>query len=143
VKRRISIVDSMYGPAQVGKLIEQEQMSDAFAIDVTALRRAVDARNSKYIRDQGFLPLAQKICDLDQQLRAERLGGQNVLLMGDDKAEMLDQTGAPDVTIQIRADGKVLWVNTTCCRLRICNIEGVITVEDARPKARKRRKRAS
>ena len=44
----------------------------------------------------------------------------------------LDITGAKDVEIIIRRDGKVLWVNTAVMRLRICRIDGSITFRDAR-----------
>jgi hypothetical protein len=45
---------------------------------------------------------------------------------------MLDITGAQKVEIEIRADGKVVWVNVDdVCRLRVCRIEG-ITINDYR-----------
>lgn len=39
---------------------------------------------------------------------------------------MIDITGARYVTVEIRDDGKVLWVNTEeGCQLRICQIEKI------------------
>jgi hypothetical protein len=47
--------------------------------------------------------------------------------------DMLDITAPKGVQVQIRADGKVLWVNVDGkCVLRCCQIE-VLDVDDARP----------
>lgn len=46
----------------------------------------------------------------------------------------LDQTGAEDVEIMIRHDGRVVWINEGgICRLRICQIKGRIFIDDQRP----------
>jgi hypothetical protein len=46
--------------------------------------------------------------------------------------DMVDITAPKGVQVQIRADGKVLWVNVDGkCVLRCCQIE-VLDVEDAR-----------
>ena len=53
-----------------------------------------------------------------------------------DKSDLksLDVTGAEFVEIHIKADGKVIWINTeTHCVLRICQIEN-LKVIDERPK---------
>ena len=48
----------------------------------------------------------------------------------------LDITGCADIDIEIRADGKVLWVNTAYgCKLRICQINGEITINDKRKRS--------
>lgn len=45
---------------------------------------------------------------------------------------MEDIPGAKIVEVQIRTDGKVLWVNVDgICALRVCNIENV-SVDDMR-----------
>ena len=44
----------------------------------------------------------------------------------------LDITGIDDVQIDIRHDGKVIWINGPTCRLRICSIRGKIIVKDNR-----------
>lgn len=45
-----------------------------------------------------------------------------------------DVTGARDVEIQIRSDGKVIWINEgSRCLLRVCCIAGQIKIEDMRP----------
>ncbi len=50
----------------------------------------------------------------------------------------LDITGADDVEISIRDDGKVIWVNTALgCKLRICSIRGRVNISDARKKGKK------
>lgn len=47
--------------------------------------------------------------------------------------DALDVTGASAVEVQIRQDGKVLWVNVDgFCALRVCRIDN-LTVEDNRP----------
>jgi hypothetical protein len=47
--------------------------------------------------------------------------------------QSLDITGAEDVEISIRNDGKVIWVNTVDgCVLRICQISGRVIVDDKR-----------
>jgi hypothetical protein len=46
--------------------------------------------------------------------------------------ECLDISGAADIEIKIRSDGKVIWINTPFCVLRICEIKGNILVEDER-----------
>jgi Ethanolamine utilization protein EutJ (predicted chaperonin) len=44
-----------------------------------------------------------------------------------------DITGAEEVGIAIRQDGKVIWVNTEKgLALRICQIKGSVTIDDAR-----------
>lgn len=51
----------------------------------------------------------------------------------DNENKHLDITGANDIDITIRADGKVLWVNTKFgCKLRICQIAGKISILDER-----------
>lgn len=46
----------------------------------------------------------------------------------------LDIIGTDEIEIRIRSDGKVLWVNTGYgCKLRICRIQGNITIIDERP----------
>lgn len=49
----------------------------------------------------------------------------------DDRTQfgMIDVTGAADVEILVSDDGKTLWINTTVCRLRICQIRGTIYVQ--------------
>jgi hypothetical protein len=47
----------------------------------------------------------------------------------------LDITGADDVEIKIREDGKVVWVDIDRCVLRICQIRGKVFIVDDRPKA--------
>ena len=48
--------------------------------------------------------------------------------------DLLDITGAKEVEVMVKEDGKVLWVNADgLCLLRICRI-GRITVEDKRRK---------
>jgi len=48
---------------------------------------------------------------------------------------MLDITGANTVELQVRGDGKVVWVNVDgVCALRICRIDEVI-VNDEREDA--------
>ena len=48
--------------------------------------------------------------------------------------DMMDITAPKGVQIQIRADGKVIWVNVDGkCVLRCCQIE-VLDIEDARDK---------
>lgn len=49
--------------------------------------------------------------------------------------ESIDITGAEAVEVLIRADGRVVWVNTHIMRLRICQISGTVTVDDQRPSA--------
>jgi hypothetical protein len=45
----------------------------------------------------------------------------------------LDIAGADTVEIEIRVDGTVMWVNTEHgCKLRICRIDGPITIIDHR-----------
>lgn len=56
---------------------------------------------------------------------------------------MLDITGADDVQVTIRADGKVLWVNSPGVRLRICRIRGQVLVVDNRETKRKEGDRAN
>lgn len=47
--------------------------------------------------------------------------------------EMTDLTGAHNVEVRIRADGKVMWINIDdVCRLRICQIDGAVIVHDER-----------
>ena len=54
-------------------------------------------------------------------------------LQADDIGKHLDITGADDVDISIRYDGKVIWVNTALgCKLRICSIRGDVNISDAR-----------
>lgn len=44
--------------------------------------------------------------------------------------QQLDITGATDVSIQIRADGKVLWVNVDgICALRVCRIDRIVVLD--------------
>jgi hypothetical protein len=48
-------------------------------------------------------------------------------------SDFLDITGANFVHIQIREDGKVIWVNVDdSCRLRICRIDGPVEILDER-----------
>ena len=52
-----------------------------------------------------------------------------VMQLGD----MIDITAPKGVQVQIRADGKVIWVNVDGkCILRCCQIE-VLEVDDSRP----------
>jgi hypothetical protein len=44
----------------------------------------------------------------------------------------LDITGADDITIEIRNDGKVLWINMPSCVFRVCCIRGGIEIVDRR-----------
>jgi len=44
---------------------------------------------------------------------------------------MLDITGANTVELQVRGDGKVVWVNVDgVCALRICRIDEVIVNDE-------------
>jgi hypothetical protein len=52
--------------------------------------------------------------------------------------DSLDITGADDVEIVIKEDGKVVWVNSPLCVLRICQIRGRITVRDGRSRRSKK-----
>ena len=45
---------------------------------------------------------------------------------------MLDVTGADDIKIEVRSDGKVLWVNMPSCVFRVCCIRGSIEIVDRR-----------
>ncbi len=49
------------------------------------------------------------------------------------KEEMKDITGAESVQVQIRSDGKVIWVNVDgACVLRICRIRQGVELQDDR-----------
>ena len=62
--------------------------------------------------------------------RFEFVGGDDE---GSDIGAQMDITGASDVSIQVRADGKVIWVNVDgVCKLRVCRIDRLV-VEDNRP----------
>jgi hypothetical protein len=61
-----------------------------------------------------------------------------------DGVELRGQTGFLDITgadedikveIEVRADGKVLWVNMGRCVFRVCRIRGNVEVIDHRPTA--------
>lgn len=55
------------------------------------------------------------------------------LLSGTYDSGMLDITGAEIVDLDVREDGKVIWVNVDgICRLRICKISGEVNVTDRR-----------
>lgn len=47
----------------------------------------------------------------------------------------IDITGADDVQVVIRNDGRVLWINAPDCRVRICCIRGAIEIVDCRTRA--------
>jgi hypothetical protein len=50
------------------------------------------------------------------------------------KTGFLDITGADEnIEIEIRGDGKVLWVNMGRCVFRVCCIRGGVEVIDHRP----------
>ena len=51
---------------------------------------------------------------------------------GTDTMGGLDVMFLDDVEIKIRRDGKVVWVNSPTCVLRLCQIEGKITIIDER-----------
>lgn len=46
----------------------------------------------------------------------------------------IDITGADDVEIMIKDDGRVLWVNAPGLRVRICGIRGQVLITDNRDK---------
>ena len=47
--------------------------------------------------------------------------------------KFVDITGAKDIEITIRADGKVVWINTIDrCIVRICRISETIIIVDNR-----------
>lgn len=49
--------------------------------------------------------------------------------------QLLDITGADAVEVEVKRDGKVLWVNVCgICRLRVCQIDDEIVIRDKRPK---------
>ncbi len=52
----------------------------------------------------------------------------------------LDLFGADDVEIRLSYDGRTVWINTPGCVLRICNVRGVVRVEDDRPRCAKPKK---
>jgi len=57
------------------------------------------------------------------------------LVMFDNVTQSLDVTLCENLEIRIRYDGKVLWVSDSHrCILRICQIQGEITIEDERIK---------
>jgi hypothetical protein len=53
----------------------------------------------------------------------------------------LDITGADlDIEIEVRGDGKVLWVNMGPCVFRVCRIRGKVEITDRRRPIVRRRK---
>lgn len=54
-------------------------------------------------------------------------------VMYDPVNQAIDVTGCEDLEIQIRWDGKVLWINDKDrCLLRVCQIKGKIEIKDQR-----------
>ncbi len=73
-----------------------------------------------------------KVQDYEEVAFKQSIPKSEQLHIGD---EMIDITGTHEtgVEIMIRSDSKVLWVNEGGkCRLRICQINGPITIDDQR-----------